>query len=149
MMHILVIHGPNLNLLGTRETHIYGKTTLGQINQMIEEKAKQLSCEVRIRQSNSEGEIVSLIGESRGWADGIIINPASYTHTSIAIRDAILAVDVPTIEVHLSNIYEREPFRQKSMIAGVCVGQISGFGPNSYLLALEAMVETLKKESSR
>jgi len=139
MKHILVIHGPNLNLLGIRERNIYGETTLARINQMIEKKARQLDYEVRIRQSNSEGEIVSCIGESRDWADGIIINPASYTHTSIAIRDAILALDVPAIEVHLSNIYQREPFRHKSMIAGVCAGQISGFGPDSYLLALEAM----------
>jgi len=139
MKHILVIHGPNLNLLGIRERNIYGETTLAQINQLIEKKAGQLDYEVRIRQSNSEGEIVSFIGEARDWADGIIINPASYTHTSIAIRDAVLALDVPAIEVHLSNIYQREEFRHKSMIAGVCAGQISGFGPDSYLLALEAM----------
>lgn len=145
MKHILVIHGPNLNLLGIRERNIYGETTLARINQLIEKKAGQLDYEVRIRQSNSEGEIVSFIGEARDWADGIIINPASYTHTSIAIRDAILAVDIPAIEVHLSNIYKREEFRHKSMIAGVCAGQISGFGPDSYLLALEAMGEILRK----
>ncbi len=108
MKHILVIHGPNLNLLGIRERNIYGETTLAEINQMIREKAKNLDCEVRIEQSNYEGKITSLIGEAKDWADGIIINPASYTHTSVAIRDAILAVNIPVIEVHLSNIYKRE-----------------------------------------
>ncbi|MEA3485274.1 MAG: type II 3-dehydroquinate dehydratase [Candidatus Aerophobetes bacterium] len=145
MKHILVIHGPNLNLLGIRERNIYGETTLEQINQMIRERIKDLNCEVRIKQSNHEGEIISLIGEAKDWANGIIINPASYTHTSIGIRDAILAVDIPTIEVHLSNIYKREPFRHKSLIAGVCIGQISGLGPEGYLLALEAIVKILKE----
>lgn len=143
MKHITIIHGPNLNLLGIRQTDIYGKTGLARINHLIEKRARVMGCEVRIEQSNSEGEIVSWIGEARNWAEGIIINPASYTHTSIAIRDAILAVDIPVIEVHLSNIYKREAFRHKSLVAGVCVGQISGFGPEGYLLALEAMIKIL------
>jgi len=140
MKHILVIHGPNLDLLGKREVNIYGKVTLAEINSKVKEKAKELGCQVRIKQSNSEGEIVSFIGEVRDWADALIINPAAYTHTSVAIRDAILAVGIPAIEVHLSNIYQRESFRQKSLVAGVCRGQIAGFGPQSYILALEAVV---------
>ncbi len=145
MKHILVINGPNLNLLGTREVDIYGKITLAKINEMVKEKARELNCQVRIKQSNSEGEIVSFISEARNWADALIINPAAYTHTSIAIRDAILAVGIPVIEVHLSNIYKRESFRQKSLIVGVCLGQITGFGPEGYILALEAAVNVLKE----
>lgn len=143
MKRILVINGPNLDLLGTREINVYGKTTLTKINEMVKEKARKLDCQVRIKQSNSEGEIVSFVGEARNWADALIINPAAYTHTSIAIRDAILAVGIPVIEVHLSNIYKRENFRQKSLIAGVCIGQITGFGPEGYILALEAAMNVL------
>lgn len=145
MKHILVINGPNLDLLGTREVDIYGKITLAKINEMVKEKARELNCQVRIKQSNSEGEIVSFVGEARDWADALIINPAAYTHTSIAIRDAILAVGIPVIEVHLSNIYKRESFRQKSLIAGVCLGQITGFGPEGYILALEAAMNVLEE----
>ena len=144
MKHILVINGPNLNLLGTREVDIYGKITLAKINEMVKEKARELNSQVRIKQSNSEGEIVSFISEARNWADALIINPAAYTHTSIAIRDAILAVGIPVIEVHLSNIYKRESFRQKSLIVGVCLGQITGFGPEGYILALEAAMNVLE-----
>lgn len=140
MKHILVIHGPNLNLLGGREIDIYGKVTLAEINEAIKQKAKELDCQVKIKQSNSEGEMVSFIGEAKDWTDALIINPAAYTHTSVAIRDAILAVDIPAVEVHLSNIYQREGFRQKSLVAGVCRGQIAGFGLQSYILALEAVV---------
>ncbi len=140
MKHILVIHGPNLNLLGKRETGIYGKVTLAEINEAIKQKAKELDCQTKTKQSNSEGEIVSLIGEAKDWADALIINPAAYTHTSVAIRDAILAVGIPAVEVHLSNIYQREGFRQKSLVAGVCRGQIAGFGLQSYILALEAVM---------
>ena len=140
MKHILVIHGPNLNLLGRREIDIYGKVTLAEINEAIKQKAKELDCQVKIKQSNSEGEIVSFIGEAKDWTDALIINPAAYTHTSVAIRDAILAVGIPAVEVHLSNIYQREGFRQKSLVAGVCRGQIAGFGLQSYILALEAAV---------
>lgn len=140
MKHILVIHGPNLNLLGKREIDIYGKVSLAEINEAVKQKARELGCQVRIKQSNSEGEIVSFIGEARDWTDALIINPAAYTHTSVAIRDAILAVGIPAVEVHLSNIYQRESFRQKSLVAGVCRGQIAGFGLYSYILALEAVV---------
>lgn len=144
MKHILVIHGPNLNLLGEREVGIYGKVTLDEINEAVKQKVKELGCQVKIKQSNSEGEIVSFIGEAKDWADALIINPAAYTHTSVAIRDAILAVDIPAVEVHLSNIYQREDFRQKSLVAGVCRGQIAGFGLQSYILALEAAVDILE-----
>ena len=143
MRRILVIHGPNLDLLGKREVDIYGKVTLAEINEAIRKKAKELDCQVSIKQSNSEGEIVSIIGKARDNADALIINPAAYTHTSIAIRDAILAVGIPAIEVHLSNIYQRESFRQKSLIAAACRGQITGFGLQSYILALEAVVNIL------
>jgi len=142
MKHILVIHGPNLNLLGGREIDIYGKVTLADINEAIKQKAKELDCQVKIKQSNSEGEMVSFIGEAKDWTDALIINPAAYTHTSVAIRDAILAVGIPAVEVHLSNIYQREGFRQKSLVAGVCRGQIAGFGLQSYILALEAVANS-------
>jgi len=142
MRHILVIHGPNLDLLGRREKEIYGETTLNQINQMIEKEARELNCEV-------EGEIVSFIGENKDWADALIINAAAYTHTSIAIRDAISAVEIPAVEVHLSNVYKRESFRRNSLISEVCMGQITGFGPQSYLLALRASVEILKEISEK
>lgn len=144
MKHILVIHGPNLNLLGKREIDIYGKVTLAEINEAVKLKAKELDCQVKIKQSNSEGEIVSFIGEAKDWTDALIINPAAYTHTSVAIRDAILAVGIPAVEVHLSNIYQREGFRQKSLVAGVCRGQIAGFGLQSYILALEAAIDILE-----
>jgi len=143
MRKILLIHGPNLDRLGERQVEIYGSRTLSQINKMIKEKARKLGCEVRIKQSNNEGEIVSFIGQSRDWADALIINPAAYSHTSLAIRDAILAIGIPAVEVHLSNIFKRESFRQKSFTAEVCVGQITGFGPRSYLLALEAVMNIL------
>ncbi|MFQ5835480.1 MAG: type II 3-dehydroquinate dehydratase [bacterium] len=143
MRKILLIHGPNLDLLGEREVEVYGSRTLSQIDKMIKERAKKLGCEVRIKQSNNEGEIVSFIGQSRDWADALIINPAAYTHTSLAIREAISAIGIPAVEVHLSNIFKRESFRQKSFTAGVCVGQITGFGPQSYLLALEAVMNIL------
>lgn len=142
MKHILVIHGPNLNLLGKREIDIYGKVSLAEINEAVKQKARELGCQVRIKQSNSEGEIVSFIGAARDWTDALIINPAAYTHTSVAIRDAILAVGIPAVEVHLSNIYQRESFRQKSLVAGVCRGQIAGFGLYSYILALEAVTNS-------
>lgn len=142
---ILVIHGPNLNLLGEREEDIYGSESLEQINNTIEAVAKEKGLQAEIFQSNHEGEIVDKIGQARKAFDCIIINPAAYTHTSVAIRDALLAVKLPVIEVHLSNIYTREEFRQKSLVSSVCVGQISGFGPNSYYLALEAAAGYLKK----
>lgn len=139
MLRILVLHGPNLNLLGTREQSIYGKKSLENIDSALTKLSEDLALEVDIRQSNNEGELVSWIQEARSGYDGIIINPAAYTHTSIAIRDAIAAVGLPTVEVHLSNIHQREPFRQQSHVAGVALGQISGLGPTGYLLALRGL----------
>jgi len=137
-MRILVIHGPNLNLLGEREPEVYGKESLAQINASLKKLAKEDKAEITIMQSNHEGDIVDMIGNAKGAADVIIINPAAYTHTSVAIRDAIAASRIPVIEVHLSNIYGREDFRSKSLISPVAVGQISGFGADSYLLAFRA-----------
>lgn len=144
MKKVLIIHGPNLNLLGQREPDVYGHVSMADINANLERKAKVLGIELKIVQSNHEGEIVTSIQQAMGWADCLIINPAAYTHTSVAIRDAIASINIPTIEVHLSNIYKREDFRQKSFIAPVAVGQISGFGENSYYLALEAAVNIKK-----
>jgi 3-dehydroquinate dehydratase-2 len=141
-MKVLVIHGPNLNLLGKRETRIYGKKSLKDINKDIVSLASELGMDVQTMQLNSEGEIIEVI--QKGDYEALIINPAAYTHTSIAIRDAIAAVNKPAIEVHLSNIHKREEFRRKSFIAEVAVGQISGFGPDSYLLALRAVKNILK-----
>jgi 3-dehydroquinate dehydratase-2 len=138
MRKVLVLHGPNLNLLGEREPNIYGLVTLEDINQELKSLASELGVELRIVQSNHEGEIVETIQNARHWADVIIINPAAYTHTSVAIRDALSAIATPTIEVHLSNIHAREGFRQASHISPVAVGQITGFGKDSYLLALQA-----------
>ena len=135
-MNILILHGPNLNLLGTREPDVYGKTTLGEIDALLREYARSHGIDLRIVQSNHEGELIDAIHNSTGWAEGIVINPAAYTHTSVALRDAIAGVGIPTVEVHLSNIHSREEFRRRSLIAPVCVGQISGFGPRSYLLGL-------------
>jgi len=137
-MKILVIHGPNLNLLGVRETDIYGAQTLDEIDNSLKKLAKELGLELTIRQTNHEGEIVDLIQNSKDYR-GILINPAAYTHTSIAIRDAIAAANIPAVEVHLSNIHKREEFRRTSLIAPVATGQISGFGPQSYLLGLRAL----------
>jgi 3-dehydroquinate dehydratase II len=140
---ILVVHGPNLNLLGTRETDVYGSQTLADIDAALEDLGDELGVALETFQSNSEGEIVSTLQQARGMHDGVLINPAAYTHTSVAIRDAVLALDVPVVEVHLSNIYKREDFRHKSMLADVVAGQISGFGPTSYLLGLRALAELI------
>jgi 3-dehydroquinate dehydratase-2 len=145
MKKILVIHGPNLNLLGSRETDIYGKLTLDDINNMLKEEAKSLKVSIQIFQSNHEGEIVQKVQEAaKHDVKAILINPAAYTHTSVAIRDAISAVNIPVVEVHLSNIYAREEFRHTSLIAPVAAGQISGFGVTSYLLGLKATADILK-----
>ena len=146
-MRVLVIHGPNLNLLGRREPDVYGCQTLPQINARLQELAESMNVELKIIQSNSEGEIVSFIGENADWADGIVINPAAYTHTSVAISDAITAVDLPTVEVHLSNVFKREEFRHFSYISRVASGVICGFGPESYILALEAIVREIKQSA--
>jgi 3-dehydroquinate dehydratase-2 len=139
-MKILFLNGPNLNLLGQREPQTYGWTTLADVETKVRERAAKLGAEVSFRQSNSEGDLVSWIQEAMGKHDAIVINAAAYTHTSIALRDAIAAVGIPTIEIHLSNIHAREEFRHVSMIAPVCRGQVSGFGAFSYVLGLEAAV---------
>ncbi len=144
--HILIIHGPNLNLLGKREPQIYGKFSLEEINKSLLALAKKNKVELKITQSNHEGDIVDLLGKTKDKFDAIVINPAGYTHTSVAIRDAIAACSIPTIEVHLSNIYARESFRQTSLIAPVCKGQVSGFGALSYILALEAAIDICKSK---
>ncbi len=137
-MKILFLNGPNLNLLGQREPEIYGKVTLADLQSRVEQRAGELGAEIDFRQSNMEGELVAWIQQAKGQFNVIVLNAAAYTHTSIAIRDAIVAAGVPTIEIHLSNVHAREEFRHKSVIAPVCLGQIVGFGPNSYILGLEA-----------
>jgi 3-dehydroquinate dehydratase-2 len=139
-MRILYLNGPNLNLLGTREPEKYGRTTLAEIESQVRKRAEELKVTIEFRQSNLEGELVNWIQEAKGQFDGIVLNAAAYTHTSIALRDAIAAIQVPTIEIHLSNVHAREEFRHKSLIAPVCRGQITGFGPRSYILALDAAV---------
>lgn len=140
MTRILVIHGPNLNLLGTREPHIYGTTTLAEIDEALRAQATAAGVELEAVQSNSEGDIVTRIQDAKGRCDGIVMNPGGYAHTSIAIRDAIDAVSLPVVEVHLSNVHRRDAFRHKLMIAGACIGQVLGFGPRSYTLGLEALL---------
>jgi 3-dehydroquinate dehydratase-2 len=149
MLRVLVLHGPNLNLLGSREESVYGTVTLGEINASLSKLSSELGLELDIRQSNHEGELVTWIQEARSRCQGIIINPAAYTHTSIAVRDALSAVEVPAIEVHLSNIYRREEFRQHSYVAAVALGQVSGFGPSGYLLALRGLHEYLSSRGSK
>ena len=137
-MKILFLNGPNLNLLGTRETGVYGSTTLAQIEESVRSAAAQSGDEIDFRQSNTEGELVGWLQEANGKFSAIVLNAAAYTHTSVAIRDAIAAIDVPVIEIHLSNVHAREEFRHRTLIGAVCVGQIAGFGANSYLLGLQA-----------
>ncbi|MFS8741083.1 type II 3-dehydroquinate dehydratase [Synechococcus sp. R65.1] len=144
LLSILVLHGPNLNLLGEREVSIYGSVSLEQVDQALHRQAELLGVKLEILQSNHEGVLIDAIHRARQQHAGILINPGAYTHTSIALRDAIAAVGLPTVEVHLSNIYRREPFRQHSYIAAVALGQISGFGAHSYLLGLQALVQHLR-----
>lgn len=141
MNHILVLHGPNLNLLGEREPEIYGTSSLQEVNAAIDKESRALGVQVTIRQSNHEGELIDAIHEARGWAGGLIINPGALTHYSFALRDALAASSLPAVEVHLSNLHLREPFRRRSVTAGACVGQIQGFGIESYLMALRVLVK--------
>ncbi len=143
---ILVVHGPNLNLLGIREPETYGSITLAQINQNLQQEAQRLQVSLSCLQSNHEGALVDAIHQAQGKYQGIIINAGAYTHTSVALRDALAGVDIPTVEVHLSNIYRREEFRHHSYIAEIAIGQISGFGANSYLLGLQALVSHLQSK---
>lgn len=139
-MKILFLNGPNLNLLGQREPDVYGRTTLAEIEARVRKRAASLGAEVDFRQTNLEGELIGWIQSAKGTFNVIVLNAAGYTHTSVALRDAIAATGVPTIEIHLSNIHAREDFRQKSLIAPVCCGQICGFGAESYVLAVEAAI---------
>ena len=148
-MKILLIHGPNLNLLGKREPEIYGTLTLDDINKRVLGLANELGVDVTFFQSNHEGELVQKIQDAMGVYQAIVINPGAYTHTSVALRDAVSSTGIPVIETHLSNIYKREEFRHHSYISGVAVGQISGFGPDSYLLAVRAAVNLIKNADAR
>lgn len=142
-MKVLVLHGPNLNLLGTRQPEIYGSTTLAQIDHLLEVRGGELGVEVTVTQSNSEGALVDAIQEAREAVSGILINPGGYSHTSVAIRDALLAVGIPAVEVHLSNPSAREEFRHVDLVAGACLGVVAGFGARGYVVALEQLVTTL------
>lgn len=147
--HILVIHGPNLQLLGARRPSVYGRQDLESINRRLRQQAARAGVRLTIVQSNHEGRIVELIGRAKRTSQALLINPAAYTHTSVAVRDAIEAAGIPAVEVHLSNIYAREPFRHQSLIAPVCRGQVSGFGATSYVLGLEAAIELARRRRKK
>ena len=138
--HIQLLHGPNLNLLGTRQPEVYGSMSLADINEAAQRHITPYDAELRTAQSNHEGELIDHLQDARLWAHGVVFNPGAYTHSSIALRDAIETIDIPVIEIHISNIHGREPFRHQSMLAGVCLGQIAGFGWHGYLLALDALL---------
>ncbi|HLO14414.1 MAG TPA: type II 3-dehydroquinate dehydratase [Anaerolineales bacterium] len=143
-MKILILHGPNLNLLGTREPEIYGSLTLGDVNMELMTLGKEFGADLKCFQSNHEGALIDALQEAQMWADGVVFNPGGYTHTSVALRDAIAAIDLPVVEVHLSNVYAREEFRHASTISAVCKGKIVGFGWRSYTLGLKALVDMLE-----
>lgn len=149
MTNILVLHGPNLNLLGIREPDVYGQHTLSDVNQALTEMAASREVQLRILQSNHEGDLIDAVHEARTWADGILINPGAFTHTSYALRDALAAVEAATVEVHVSNVHTRERFRRRSVTAPVCIGQISGFGRHSYTLGLMALLDYLAEQVER
>lgn len=144
-MNILILHGPNLNLLGMREPEVYGKETLADINGMLQSIASREGVELRIEQSNHEGALIDALHAARTWADGVIINPGAFTHYSYALRDGIASIEKPTIEVHLSNVHQREEFRHRSVLAAVCIGQVIGLGWRSYTLALMGLIQILRK----
>jgi 3-dehydroquinate dehydratase-2 len=143
---VLILHGPNLNLLGEREPEIYGSLTLEELDRRLVKAGRKKGIEVRTHQANGEGELIDALHQARGWAAGVVFNPGGYTHTSVALRDAVAAIGLPVIEVHMSNVYAREEFRHVSLIAPVCLGKITGFGWRSYLLGLEALAGLLEEE---
>jgi len=147
-MKILVLHGPNLNLLGTREPEIYGSMMLGDINTKLIELGKESGAELKCFQSNHEGALIDALQDARTWADGVVFNPGGYTHSSIALRDAVIACGIPVVEAHLSNVYAREEFRQSSMISAVCIGKIVGFGWRSYEWGLKALIDVIRDKSA-
>lgn len=143
-MKILILHGPNLNLLGTREPEVYGSMTLENINEKLIALGKELNVEIKCSQSNHEGALIDALHDARTWANGVVFNPGGYTHTSVALRDAISAIQIPVIEVHLSNVYAREEFRHTSFVSAVCKGKVTGFGPRSYELGLRGLIDIIK-----
>jgi 3-dehydroquinate dehydratase-2 len=144
VMKILILHGPNLNLLGTREPEVYGSMSLDDINNKMSNLGKELGAEIKCLQSNHEGALIDALQDARTWANGVVFNPGGYTHTSVALRDAIVAIVIPVIEVHLSNVYAREEFRHTSLVSAVCKGKISGFGWRSYELGLRGLIDIIK-----